>query len=139
MEFWKTVKPFLSNKSTQTSQITLVDENNIISEEGEVAEMLNNFFDNAVKDLEINENQYILSNTIETDDPVDIAVEKYKSHPSILAIKENVSSSVFHFKTVTLNDIENEISNLDSTKNGTIHGIPTKHPKDASDICTYTT
>ena len=134
-KFWKTVKPFLSNKSTLTSQITLVDENNIISEEGEVAEMLNSFFDKAVRDLGINENQYILSNTIGIDDPVDIAVEKYNSHPSILAIKENVSSSVFHFKTVTQNDIENEISNLDSTKNGTVNGIPTKRLKDASDIC----
>ena len=52
-KFWKTVKPFLSNKSIQTSQITLVDEDNIISEDSEVAEMLNNFFDNAVKDLKI--------------------------------------------------------------------------------------
>ena len=52
-----------------------------------------------------------------------------------MAIKENVSSSVFHFKTVTQNDIENEISNLDSTKNGTVNGIPTKRLKDASDIC----
>ena len=32
-KFWKTVKPFLSNKSIQTSQITLVDEDNIISED----------------------------------------------------------------------------------------------------------
>ena len=38
-------------------------------------------------------------------------------------------------KTVTQNDIENEISNLDSTKNGTVNGIPTKRLKDASDIC----
>ena len=32
-------------------------------------------------------------------------------------------------------DIENEISNLDSTKTRTINGIPTKRLKDASDIC----
>ena len=59
-----------------------MDEDNIISEDSEVAEMLNNFFDNAVKDLKINENQYILSNTNGIDNPVDIAVEKYKNHPS---------------------------------------------------------
>ena len=134
-KFWKTVKPFLSNKSIQTSQITLVDEDNIISEDSEVAEVLNNFFDNAVKDLKINENQYILSNTNGIDNPVDIAVEKYKNHPSILTIKANVSSSNCHFQTVTQKDIENEISNLDSTKTGTINGIPTKRLKDASDIC----
>ena len=96
-----------------------MDEDNIISEDSEVAEMLNNFFDNAVKDLKINENQYILSNTNGIDNPVDIAVEKYKNHPSILTIKANVSSSNFHFQTVTQKDIENEISNLDSTKTGT--------------------
>ena len=112
-----------------------MDEDNIISEDSEVAEMLNNFFDNAVKDLKINENQYILSNTNGIDNPVDIAVEKYKNHPSILTIKANVSSSNFHFQTVTQKDIENEISNLDSTKTGTINGIPTKRLKDASDIC----
>ena len=53
--FWKTMKPFLSNKATQSSQIRLVDENNVISEEAAVAETLNNFFDKAVKDLEIKE------------------------------------------------------------------------------------
>ena len=32
-------------------------------------------------------------------------------------------------------DIENEISNLNSTKTGTIDGIPAKRLKDALDIC----
>ena len=81
--FWKTMKTFLSDKATQSSQITLVDENNIISEEAEVAETLNNFFDKAVTDLEIKENQYLLSSTSGIDDPVDIAVEQFKCHPSI--------------------------------------------------------
>ena len=69
------------------------------------------------------------------DDPVDIAIEKFKNHPSIIAIQENVPASDFHFKKVTQNDIEIEISNLDSTKNGTVNSIPTKHLKDASNIC----
>ena len=129
------MKPLLSDKATQSTQITLVDENNIISEDAEVAEMLNNCFHKAVKDLEIKENQYLLSSTSGIDDPVDIAVEKSKCHPSILAIKKYVTSTVFHFKTVSQIYIKNEISNLDCTKNGTVHSIPTKRLKDTSEIC----
>ena len=64
--------------------------------------VLKNFFDNAVKQLNINENQYLLSDTYGIEDPVDIAVEKLRLHPSILAIKENVVTSYFCFKNVTL-------------------------------------
>ena len=42
--FWKTVKPFLSDKGVKTSHITLVDKKNIISEEYEVAEVLKKTF-----------------------------------------------------------------------------------------------
>ena len=56
-------------------------------------------------------------------------------HPSILAIKENVLSSDFCFKNVTLKDTENEISNLNSSKQGTFNNIPTKCLKESSDIC----
>ena len=133
--FWKTVKPFLSDKGTRSSHITLIDKNNIISKDNDVAEVLNNFFDNAVKQLNINENQYLLSDTYGIEDPVDIAVEKFRLHPSILAIKENVISSDFCFKNVTLKGIENEISNLNNSKQGTFNNIPTKYLKESSDIC----
>ena len=97
----------MSDKGTRSSHITLIDKNNIISKENDVAEVLNNFFDNAVKQLNINENRYLLSDTYGIEDPVDIAVEKFRLHPSIVAIKENVLSSDFCFKNVTLKDIEN--------------------------------
>ena len=71
--------------------INLVDNENIISEDRDVAETLNNFFENAVKSLDIKENQSILSNTGESTDPVDIAINKFEHHLSILAIKGNVS------------------------------------------------
>ena len=66
---------------------------------------------------------------------IDIAVEKFRNHPSIFAIKENVPNSEFHFKNITLDDIRKEISKLDSAKNGTFKNIPTKHLKGASEIC----
>ena len=36
--FWKTIKPFLSDKSTHASQITLVQNNNIVSDEKDISE-----------------------------------------------------------------------------------------------------
>ena len=56
-------------------------------------------------------------------------------HQSILAIKENVLTPDFWFNNVTLKDIENEISNLNSSKQGTFNNIPTKCLKESSDIC----
>ena len=52
--FWKTMKPFFSDRGLRDSGITLVEGDEIISEEKEVAETLNNFFANAVKSLNIN-------------------------------------------------------------------------------------
>ena len=44
--FWKTIKPLLSDKNTQASQITLVQDNTIISDEKAISENFSNFFQN---------------------------------------------------------------------------------------------
>ena len=52
-------------------------------------------------------------------DNVDIAIYKYKTHPSIKMINENVSlESRFNFKDINESDIQKEISNLNSKKAG---------------------
>ena len=53
-DFWKNVKPYLSEKRSKTQNITRIDDmNNIISEDQEVSETLNTFFKNAVNSLNI--------------------------------------------------------------------------------------
>ena len=47
--FWKRVKPFFNDKWHNSPKITLVEENNIISDEEEMANILNNYFINAKK------------------------------------------------------------------------------------------
>ena len=44
--FWKTVKPFLSDKIVSKEQILLVENDEIISEDSKIAESLNSFFSN---------------------------------------------------------------------------------------------
>ena len=42
--FWKTVKPFLSDKMVSKEQILLGENDEIISEDNKIAESLNSFF-----------------------------------------------------------------------------------------------
>ena len=51
--FWKTVKPFLSDKVTSTQKITLIETYKIVKIDNDAARVLNNFFPNIVRDLKI--------------------------------------------------------------------------------------
>ena len=68
-------------------KITLVEGKEIIKTDQANAKMLNNFFNNIIKNLEIpqyNQIDPICQNII---DPVIKAIIKYRNHPRIIAIK----------------------------------------------------
>ena len=52
-KFWKTMKPFLTDKGVVNKKITLIEGIKIISDDPEVAETLNHYFETAVLSLEI--------------------------------------------------------------------------------------
>ena len=52
---WKTVKPLLSDKIKSNEKITIVGDDKIFTQEIKVAEELNSFFSNVVKNLKIPE------------------------------------------------------------------------------------
>ena len=52
-KFWKTIKSLSSDKNNISEKITLIEGNNIISEDNEVAEIMNDFFTNVVTNLNI--------------------------------------------------------------------------------------
>ena len=65
-----------------------------------------------IKEYASDENINLIS-----DDPIDNAILKYKNHPSIILINQNVSfESRFNFQVVNENDIKQEVSNLNSKK-----------------------
>ena len=41
--FWKSVKPFFNDKGSNSLKITLVEENNIIGDDKEIANIMNNY------------------------------------------------------------------------------------------------
>ena len=98
---------------------------------------MNNFFKNAVSELDMKENSYIINQNVSyITDPIEKAIEKYKFHPSILLIKEKTkcSNASFDFSPVTVNDVEKEIKKLNSNKATTFNTIPSKMLLKTSEI-----
>ena len=106
-----------------------------MSNDTDVANSLNNFFQNTVNTLELNENKFLLTDTEGLNDPVDIANKKFETHPSILNIKENIEYSMFSFNEVDLSDIEMALKNVNSKKASTFKNITSKPLKQTTDIC----
>ena len=52
-KFWNTMKPLCSDKSNSSNKITLIEGDTIISDDITVAETMNNYFTNVVKELQI--------------------------------------------------------------------------------------
>ena len=89
--FWKNIQPLFSEKRKFTNKITLEDSvENILSDDTLVPEKLNNFFQNATKTLNINENSYIADSSSSITDPADKAINTSKNHPRILLIKQKL-------------------------------------------------
>ena len=86
--FWKTIKPFLSNKIVSREKVTLIEEDEIIESDINTAQILNTSFSNIVSNLKIAEyaNCDPISDNI--NDPVIKSTVKYRNHSSILKIGE---------------------------------------------------
>ena len=86
--FWKTVKPFLYDKSVNSDKIHLNENVELINIKSKTAKILNEFFSNIVKNLKIPEYENLNRNFEKVKKPVLKAILKYKNHPSITAIRE---------------------------------------------------
>ena len=133
--FWKTIKPFFSDKTNLRSQIKLTENDELIQNDDKVAETLNTFFKNAVSTLDINENSYIVNNESSTIlDLVEKAIKKYEVHPSILLIKNKIGNEKsFKFEAISVSDIEKEIRTINPQKATSSGNIPPKILKLSSD------
>ena len=73
----------------------MASDDKIFSDDLEIAE----FFKNAVNNLNLPSNEDLLLSTTHLSDPIQIAIEKYKNHPSILTVKNYVTKDPsFSFK-----------------------------------------
>ena len=101
-----------------------------------MAEKINNFFITAVSKLCI-EDHYAYEENFhnEYNSTIVNIVEQFKNHPSICKIKENISvNEKFSFNSMTSDQVENVIKNLNTHKATQCNDIPAKIILKSSDI-----
>ena len=128
-KFWKYIKPLFTGKSKTKSKITLIKGEEIISDEQKVAETLNNYFIEAVQNLDIKKFYGIQEDTNDGDlspeKKIEQILKRYEFHPSILMIKSKVNvSQKFKFEDTNKDEMYDKIKSLDPKK-GSSGDIPT--------------
>ena len=123
-----------------TIKRTLVDnKKNTIFDDHLVSEEFNNFFENATRSLEINENSYIIDTDSNEINSVEKAINKYRNHSSVLLIKSTLKNiPSFSFNEVGLSEIERELNLINPRKTTTSNGISPRLLKSTKTICSET-
>ena len=107
--FWNTIKPFFSDKGTTREKYTLIEEEEILDDDQKIFTVFNDFFSSIVSNLNIPQYEDQNVNLDNIDDPLEIIKEKYKNHPSIVAILDKKFDKSFSFQPVSKEEIEKEI------------------------------
>ena len=107
--FWNTIKSFFSDKGTTREKYTLTEEEEILDDDQKISTVFNDFFSSIVSNLNIPQYEDQNVNLDNIDDPLEIIKEKYKNHPSIVAILDKKLDKSFPFQPVSKEEIEKEI------------------------------
>ena len=133
--FWKTVKPLFSNKIQSSTCIALLENGIVESDEGKVAEILNNYFVNITETLGIADEHRQEPLNDHMDDPCLRTVKRFQEHPSIHKIKSSVKSTInFSFRKITVEEMLEQLQNLDPKKGSPQEAIPAKILKSNADL-----
>ena len=130
-EFWDLVKPFLSNKGGLTSSdISLVRNDTIVTDDQELTEIFNHHYVNIVEKSSGKRPASLAKDTGISDDRqiVRLILDKYKDHPSALAIIQNPKQvlETFTFQEVDNKKVEQLLKSLDGRKSTGEDRIPPK-------------
>ena len=123
--FWKTMKPFLTNKGAKDgSSIMIRTEDYIETNPKEVANLMNNFYVNIATEIggKISLDQGILSNK----DHISKCVTHFKDHTSIKNITECMGKSDFTFEHTDASTVEKIVKCLNTSKATGCDHIPAK-------------
>ena len=132
---WHTVKPFRSGKTKSGEKITLIESENLVSDDAEVANCLNNFFCNVVENLEIP--KYEVEDALHLNmnsHPTLKAFFKYKNHAIIISIRcLHYQVSNVNFFCIDKNTVLKEIRGLSTTKASQDTVLPVEMLKENAD------
>ena len=116
-KFWKMVKPMFSNVNPMEQKIILIEGDEILAKDEEVAECLNAYFVNITDSLNLNatDNERNVEDSL--DSRIETAIARYANHQSILAIKEAAKQvTKFDFEHVNPWNVMEKIESLDCSK-----------------------
>ena len=115
-KFWKILKSSFSDKSNDFESITLVDNDSIVSDDNEVANIFNEYFSNLVEGLSLHVPENFVNHYCKGEDPISSSILKDQNHTSITAINKIHLLNRFSFKNASISDIKIELQNLDTAK-----------------------
>ena len=102
----------------------------------DLSEEFSTFFEDVVRSLNVNPDEYYLSDTENLSDTVEIPISKFENHPSVQAIKQNISvNQDFYFSNTVVSHIPKETTALNNKKKGNYGNFPERLLKEGSDIC----
>ena len=133
-KFWKQVKAFFSDKTPTNCNITLLENDKIVTDPSMCTEIFNNFFIDAVSSLD-RDRDLNIGECLINDNPLGKAINMFKHHPSITKlnlagfVKEN-----FSFLHVSNDNVLMVINSIDSSKAYQKYNIPPQILKENSDI-----
>ena len=134
-KFWNIVKPLFSKKTRTYHKITLINDNNVVSDDKEIAEIFNEYFSTCALNLDIGKNPNFLRDITNIRDPIEKAIIKYENHPSIKKINEtHAETNRFSFSIVSCADVHKIVNSLDTSKATAYCSVPTKIFKENFDI-----
>ena len=122
--FWKTVRPYFSDKDNKSSKITLFENNIVIADEKRVAELMNKYFVNITKNLNLK------APIINTTEDVQSLTKNYDNHISIRKLKEAYPEIV----SVSLDEVKKEVLNLNPKNSSTTGTTPVTILKQTIDV-----
>ena len=110
-KFWKTIKPYFTNNALNSNKLLLKEKGNLNSDEKEPATIMNNFFINITKDLELKIDSKGKLNNLE------YILRAFEFHLSIETIKKAINTTEkFSFRHVKNDEVQKFIMNLDCSK-----------------------
>ena len=130
ISFWKTIKPFFSDKGYNTNNIILKENHKIVTNETQISNIMNDYFVNISSNLNINPDK--INPKENADDIIDI----FKNHHSIQRIKvsNQLENNSFDFKIISEEELRLEIKNLSCKKATNKGDIPANILKNSCDF-----
>ena len=130
-KFWKNVKSYFGKADSNSEKIMLLENNSIKTNEKEIATIMNDYFINISKNLNLKSSKKCIAKDLNS------IVSEFDDHISIKKINEffpDINVNDFEFETVTMEDVKKEILNLNTKKSSTSGSIPATILKQSLDI-----